>query len=176
MIPALNRVLRKYFGQMRYLDLSRRGSKAPPRADCLNRWAFPFKVSPDVLNSVEEEPESPIMASSRLLSTVLSILLIFLHLHRPSTLFADAKELWEIAAFNNITDIDYTYSQYQAKRDLPTGTCNSNTPCANGACCGSNNLCGYSPASCGSGCQSNCRCYERKELDPLHVIRARTIY
>ncbi|KAE9377607.1 glycoside hydrolase family 18 protein [Stipitochalara longipes BDJ] len=96
------------------------------------------------------------MTSSRLLSTVLFVLLVFLHFHRPSALFADAKELWEYGGFNNITDIDYTYSQYQTKRDLPTGTCNSNTPCANGACCGSNNLCGYSPASCGTGCQSNC--------------------
>ncbi|KAH8899991.1 glycoside hydrolase [Thozetella sp. PMI_491] len=41
-------------------------------------------------------------------------------------------------------------------RSLPTGTCNAGTPCENGACCGSNNLCGYSPASCGTGCQHNC--------------------
>lgn len=41
-------------------------------------------------------------------------------------------------------------------RALPVGTCNSNTPCANGACCGSNNLCGYSPTECGTGCTSNC--------------------
>lgn len=43
------------------------------------------------------------------------------------------------------------------KRDLPTGTCNANTPCVNGACCGSDNLCGYSPKSCATGCQSNCK-------------------
>ena len=42
------------------------------------------------------------------------------------------------------------------KRDLPIGTCNAQTPCPNGACCGSNGLCGYSPAECGSGCSSNC--------------------
>lgn len=43
-----------------------------------------------------------------------------------------------------------------AERDLPTGTCNAATPCVNGACCGSDNLCGYSPKSCGTGCQHNC--------------------
>ena len=42
-------------------------------------------------------------------------------------------------------------------RDLPTGTCNAATPCANKACCGKDNLCGYSPKSCASGCQHNCR-------------------
>lgn len=42
------------------------------------------------------------------------------------------------------------------QRDLPIGTCNSDTPCPNGACCGSNGLCGYSPTECGSGCTSNC--------------------
>ena len=41
-------------------------------------------------------------------------------------------------------------------RGLPVGTCNSDTPCVNGACCGSNNLCGYSPTECGTGCSSNC--------------------
>jgi hypothetical protein len=58
--------------------------------------------------------------------------------------------------------------------ELPTGTCNSETPCVNGACCsivsdypensaGTTNsnqqsgLCGYSPAECGAGnCSSNC--------------------
>ncbi|THW73572.1 glycoside hydrolase [Aureobasidium pullulans] len=44
-----------------------------------------------------------------------------------------------------------------ATRDLPTGTCNADTPCVNGACCGTNGLCGYSPTECGSGnCTSNC--------------------
>jgi len=42
------------------------------------------------------------------------------------------------------------------RRDLPTGTCNAATPCVNGACCGKDNLCGYSDASCGTGCQHNC--------------------
>ena len=42
------------------------------------------------------------------------------------------------------------------KRELPTGTCNAQTSCANGACCGSDNLCGYSIKSCGTGCQHNC--------------------
>ncbi|KAI0431905.1 hypothetical protein F5Y09DRAFT_340146 [Xylaria sp. FL1042] len=42
-------------------------------------------------------------------------------------------------------------------RDLPTGTCNANTPCVNAACCGTNGLCGYSPTECGAGnCTSNC--------------------
>ena len=41
-------------------------------------------------------------------------------------------------------------------RDLPVGTCDANTPCANGACCGSDNLCGYSPKQCGTGCRFNC--------------------
>lgn len=42
------------------------------------------------------------------------------------------------------------------QRALPVGTCNSNTPCENGACCGSNSLCGYSPTECGTGCTSDC--------------------
>jgi chitinase len=41
-------------------------------------------------------------------------------------------------------------------RALPIGTCDPSTPCPNGACCGSNGLCGYSPAECGAGCASNC--------------------
>ncbi|SMR55633.1 unnamed protein product [Zymoseptoria tritici ST99CH_1E4] len=43
-----------------------------------------------------------------------------------------------------------------ARRDLPEGTCNGATPCPNGACCGDNGLCGYSPLECGPGCASNC--------------------
>ncbi len=39
---------------------------------------------------------------------------------------------------------------------LPTGSCDANTPCANGACCGKSNFCGYSPRFCGAGCQHNC--------------------
>ncbi|QIX02022.1 hypothetical protein AMS68_007539 [Peltaster fructicola] len=42
-------------------------------------------------------------------------------------------------------------------RDLPIGTCNAQTPCPNGACCGTDGLCGYSPTQCGKGnCTSNC--------------------
>lgn len=41
-------------------------------------------------------------------------------------------------------------------RALPVGTCDAATPCANGACCGKDNLCGYSIKSCGTGCQHNC--------------------
>jgi chitinase len=41
-------------------------------------------------------------------------------------------------------------------RALPIGTCDPNTPCPNGACCGNNGLCGYSPLECGTGCHSNC--------------------
>ena len=37
------------------------------------------------------------------------------------------------------------------KRDLPTGTCNAGTPCANGACCSKTNLCGYSKDFCADG-------------------------
>ncbi len=43
-----------------------------------------------------------------------------------------------------------------AARDLPTGTCNAGTPCANGACCSKTNLCGYSKDFCGDGCQHDC--------------------
>lgn len=43
-----------------------------------------------------------------------------------------------------------------SSRDLPVGACNANTPCVNGACCGKNGECGYSPASCAAGCTSNC--------------------
>ena len=45
-------------------------------------------------------------------------------------------------------------------RDLPTGTCNAGTPCANGACCSKTNLCGYSKDFCGDGCQHNCKSYD----------------
>lgn len=42
-------------------------------------------------------------------------------------------------------------------RDLPTGTCNAQTPCPIAACCGKNGLCGYSPSECGAGnCISKC--------------------
>lgn len=41
-------------------------------------------------------------------------------------------------------------------RALPIGTCDASTSCPNGACCGSNGLCGYSPLECGAGCSSNC--------------------
>ncbi|KAF6219691.1 hypothetical protein HO133_004160 [Letharia lupina] len=54
-----------------------------------------------------------------------------------------------------------------AARDLPIGTCNSGTPCANGACCSKTNLCGYSKDFCGSGCQHNCK-YQDSGL-PYHT-------
>ncbi|CZS88466.1 uncharacterized protein RAG0_00213 [Rhynchosporium agropyri] len=53
---------------------------------------------------------------------------------------------------------DLNHDSLLAIRDLPTGTCNANTPCVNAACCGKNGLCGYSPTECGSGnCTSNCQ-------------------
>lgn len=53
-----------------------------------------------------------------------------------------------------------------AARDLPTGTCNSGTPCANGACCSKTNLCGYSKDFCGAGCQHNCEFRSPSAVDP----------
>jgi hypothetical protein len=35
-------------------------------------------------------------------------------------------------------------------------TCGPGKPCVNGACCGKDGWCGYSPTYCGDGCQSNC--------------------
>ncbi|EFQ36443.1 chitin recognition protein [Colletotrichum graminicola M1.001] len=35
-------------------------------------------------------------------------------------------------------------------------TCGPGRPCSNGACCGAWGNCGYAPAYCGAGCQSNC--------------------
>ncbi|ROV99663.1 hypothetical protein VSDG_03081 [Cytospora chrysosperma] len=35
-------------------------------------------------------------------------------------------------------------------------TCAEGSPCKNGACCGASGVCGYGPAYCGNGCQSNC--------------------
>ncbi|KAH7120620.1 hypothetical protein EDB81DRAFT_666993 [Dactylonectria macrodidyma] len=35
-------------------------------------------------------------------------------------------------------------------------TCGPDKPCSNGACCGEDGWCGYSPTYCGDGCQSNC--------------------
>ncbi|KAK8082816.1 glycoside hydrolase family 18 protein [Apiospora saccharicola] len=48
------------------------------------------------------------------------------------------------------------------ERALPAGTCNSDTPCENAACCGgnNNNLCGYSPGECGAAnnCDAKAEC------------------
>lgn len=69
-------------------------------------------------------------------------------------------------------------SRSLSTRDLPEGTCNADTPCANSACCGTTGLCGYSPTECGSGnCTSNCdakaECgqygVEGKQTCPLNV-------
>ncbi|KAF3112314.1 hypothetical protein TWF706_010901 [Orbilia oligospora] len=35
-------------------------------------------------------------------------------------------------------------------------SCGPGRPCHNGACCGPSGWCGYGPASCGTGCSSNC--------------------
>lgn len=35
-------------------------------------------------------------------------------------------------------------------------TCGPDKPCYNGACCGEDGWCGYSPKYCDTGCQSNC--------------------
>lgn len=53
-----------------------------------------------------------------------------------------------------------------APRDLPIGTCNSGTPCANGACCSKTKLCGYSKDFCGDGCQHNCKSRFPWALEP----------
>ena len=53
-------------------------------------------------------------------------------------------------------DLNDSALNFLSSRALPVGTCDSATPCENGACCGSNNLCGYSPTECGTGCTSNC--------------------
>ena len=64
---------------------------------------------------------------------------------------------WALSAFS-LPQLDPTppLGNNLNLRALPVGTCNSDTPCVNGACCGSNNLCGYSPTECGTGCSSNC--------------------
>jgi hypothetical protein len=38
-------------------------------------------------------------------------------------------------------------------------SCGEGRPCANGACCGPSGFCGYGPASCGTGCISNCNAH-----------------
>jgi hypothetical protein len=38
-------------------------------------------------------------------------------------------------------------------------SCDKERPCANGACCGPSGFCGYGPASCGTGCVSNCNAH-----------------
>lgn len=35
-------------------------------------------------------------------------------------------------------------------------SCKKGKPCSNGACCGSEGVCGYGPVYCGDGCISNC--------------------
>jgi hypothetical protein len=97
------------------------------------------------------------MISQRLYSTVFTVLLLWLSFyHSPTTLLAEATELRQYSS-NNVTGFEYISSLDLHSRGLPVGECNSNTPCENGACCGSNNLCGYAPKQCGTGCQSNCK-------------------
>ncbi|EFX05487.1 class 5 chitinase 1 [Grosmannia clavigera kw1407] len=55
-------------------------------------------------------------------------------------------------------NLDISSHSFLKARSLPTGTCNAETPYENDACCGSDNLCGYSPKSCSTGCQHNCEC------------------
>ncbi|KAF2000150.1 glycoside hydrolase family 18 protein, partial [Amniculicola lignicola CBS 123094] len=38
-------------------------------------------------------------------------------------------------------------------------SCGKGRPCANGACCGPSGFCGYGPASCETGCISNCNAH-----------------
>lgn len=65
--------------------------------------------------------------------------------------------LWAIGTFALPQhDFTHSFSNGLKQRALPVGTCNSDTPCENGACCGSNKLCGYSPTECGTGCTSDC--------------------
>ncbi|SPQ21515.1 573ac707-bdbf-4043-aed7-ea8e4da8fe9b [Thermothielavioides terrestris] len=77
---------------------------------------------------------------------------------------------WDILAASSFIQVVHSVQQLHnlspwlastpllSSRDLPTGTCNDQTPCVNGACCSKNTgLCGYSPAECGAGnCSSNC--------------------
>lgn len=68
---------------------------------------------------------------------------IGLHLDRHET---DDALLWDTSSFQS----PHSLAILQG-RDLPTGTCNADTPCVNAACCGTNGLCGYSPTECGQG-------------------------
>ncbi len=56
-------------------------------------------------------------------------------------------------------------------RDLPIGTCNSGTPCANGACCTKTNLCGYSKDFYGSGCHYNDNSKSPESKPPSNLVR-----
>lgn len=62
----------------------------------------------------------------------------------------------ESPTIGNTLGLDVFNSTLISARDLPVGTCNAATPCGNGACCSSDNLCGWSSKFCGSGCQHNC--------------------
>lgn len=66
---------------------------------------------------------------------------------------------------------DSTHNQIQDRRaETPSSnqsslarredySCGPGRPCANGACCGTSGFCGYGPASCGTGCISNCNAH-----------------
>ncbi|KAH7077186.1 class 5 chitinase 1 [Paraphoma chrysanthemicola] len=78
--------------------------------------------------------------------------------------------LFSILTSTLVTSLNLPFLFGLETRDLPTGTCNSNTPCENGACCGSNNLCGYTAKECGTGCQSNCKCNATAECGPYGAV------
>ncbi|KAJ5098775.1 hypothetical protein N7532_005776 [Penicillium argentinense] len=65
-----------------------------------------------------------------------------------------------VAAFidSNVNSTSLAFSEYSLLgANLPEGTCNGDTPCANAACCSTGGICGYSLAECGKGnCTSNC--------------------
>ncbi|KAL3418149.1 class III chitinase [Phlyctema vagabunda] len=48
------------------------------------------------------------------------------------------------------------FKKRQTATPVGAVTCSASSPCVDGTCCGSNNLCGYKEEHCGAGCQSNC--------------------
>ncbi|KAJ3953651.1 hypothetical protein N0V92_009873 [Colletotrichum tropicale] len=55
----------------------------------------------------------------------------------------------------SVSDADAPFGLAVRLDDDPY-TCGPGRPCSNGACCGASGNCGYAPAYCGAGCQSNC--------------------
>lgn len=88
---------------------------------------------------------------------LLSYLLFSYHISIASAQSALQNE--SLASSNDVEDTSQFLrlaSVMAASSGQDDYTCGPDKPCVNGACCGEDGWCGYSPTYCGDGCQSNC--------------------